>query len=427
MQDFASMDSAAHAAKTYDEKINIYREIVLKAQSDSLFYETVDHERFWNSTKIFSHFLKKIKSEKSGLNIAILGYKSDLVGFWDPFDTRKGLPGSEECAVYASQELVKKGCNVTLYMNPPPNSIWGSPLSNPRWLSENNWNSRDNKDTYDLVLMWRRYDPDVGRKRSNTIFFWPHDSPHQNNHYPNFPNFDGVCVLSEHHRKQLSVYPMFTDIPYTICGNGIVPEHFSRPMNITNPYSIGYFSNYSRGLTTLLLIWPEIKNNFPEATLSICYGRETWNTMSQNSLQWVIEKINEYKDQGVIEHGKIGHQELANIMQNTSVWAYPCCTTSETYCITAVKCQASGCIPVTTRIGALDETIHPEAPNIPLITNHDDIVAYKELLLSTLRRIRDCDPSEIKEERQKYIEFGFKHTWESCVNKWLELYKRVNN
>ena len=77
---------------------------------------------------------------------------------------------------------------------------------------------------------------------------------------------------------------------------------------------------------------------------------------------------------------------------------------------------------MTTRIGALNETVHPEAPSIPLIQTPHDLSLYKDLLLNTLKRIKDSDPEEIKAERQKYINFTKIHTWVHCVDKWLEFY-----
>lgn len=426
MTDFLTIDKEAHAAKTPSDKIRIYREITRRAQIDSNFRATIDYERFTNSNRAFMHLLAK-EPQGSGLKIAILGYKVPLMGKWDPFDTVKGLPGSEECAVYASQELAKRGHHVTLYMNPPDESIWKSPFSNPRWLPEDLFHVSENKDYYDLVLMWRRFDVNTGRKRSKTVFLWPHDTPSAP---PGaiFPNFDGVCILSEHHRRQFqAAFKEFDKVPYTICGNGIVLEQFTEPMSFTNPYSIGYFSNYARGLAVLMLIWPEIRAEFPEATLSVCYGRETWNTMSPQALQFVIDKMEQYKDLGVTEHGKVGHQELASIMQHTSVLAYPANAqgAGETFCITATKCQASGCIPVTTRIGALNETVHPEAPSSSNITTMESVQEYKMVLLQTLHRIKDSDPQLIKEEREKYRAFALQWSWAACIDKWLELYNRV--
>jgi len=421
-----SMDKAAHAAKTSSDKIRIYREITKKEQTNIEFRSNINYERFMNSTRAFMHLLKK-EPKGSGMKIAILGYKIPLMDKWDPFDTIKGLPGSEECAVYASEELVRRGYDVTVYMNPPDQSIWRSPFSNPRWLPEDHFHITENTDYYDLILMWRRLDVDVGRKRSKVVFFWPHDSPCG----PIgriFPKFDGVCILSEHHRSQFStVFKEFDQIPYIVCGNGIVPEQFNSPMSFTNPYSLGYFSNYARGLAVLLLIWPEIRKEFPQATLSICYGRETWNTISDEAFEFIITKINEYKDIGVTEHGKVGHLELAKIMQNTSVWSYPgnvqCY--GETFCITAIKCQAAGCIPVTTRIGALNETVHPEAPSSSNITSIESIQEYKQVLLRTLYRIKESDPEIIKNERKKYMQYASQWPWSACIDKWLELYNRV--
>jgi len=420
------MDKEAHDSKSESDKIRIYRDITKRAQIDSEFRESIDNEKYMNSTREFTDLLKR-EEEGGRLKIAILGYKVQLMGKWDPFNTKTGLPGSEECAVYASEELARRGHKVKVYMSPPDESIWKSPFSNPQWIPEELWNDDENKEEYDMVLMWRRFDINTGRKRSKKVLLWPHDSPG----YPigsKFPNFDGVCILSEHQRRQfLNTFNGFDKIPYIICGNGIVPEQFEGEIVKDNPYSIGYFSNYARGLAVLLLIWPEIKREYPEATLSICYGRETWNTLHPHLLEQLIQMIEKYKSLGVTEYGKVGHEHLASIMKNTSVWAYSANIQGmgETFCITAIKCQAAGCIPVTTRIGALNETVHIEAPSSPNIISMESVQQYKEILLKTLGRIRDTDNDIIKTERQKYKDFAMQFTWSACIDKWLELYNLI--
>lgn len=405
--------------------IQLSCDIISHAQIDHIFRQSFDFSKFTNDRK--SHKLSHRQIFTGKLNIAILGYKSNLVNPWDPFDTSIGLPGSEEAVVYASQSLVEAGHSVTIYMNPPVNSIWSSVFSNPQWLSVDDW-SNINDSEYDFIIMWRRFDVDTARKRGKIVFCWIHDSPQQlppNFQFPPFPNFNGIYILSNHHRSQYNIWPGFNEKPYTICGNGLNTDQFTNPCNFDNPYSIGYFSNYARGLIVLMVIWLDIRREFPKATLSICYGRETWNTMPPLLLQYVINKIEEYKDMGITEYGKVGHDELATIMQKTSIWAYPCnyMGLTETFCITAIKCQAAGCVPVTTRIGALNETVHIDAPSSRNIVSEEDAYVYRDKLLETLRRVSNTDT---KAERLKYIEYGKRYTWTACTDKWLELYEKVS-
>jgi glycosyltransferase involved in cell wall biosynthesis len=181
-------------------------------------------------------------------------------------------------------------------------------------------------------------------------------------------------------------------------------------------------------LSILLSLWPNIKKEFPLASLNICYGREHWGICPPEQFNYIIEKIDQYKNLDVIEHGKIGHVQLANIMQNTSIWAYPCnmMGVGETFCITAIKAQLSGCIPVTTRIGALNETVHLDAPSISKIENMEDINRYKNILLQTMRRIGDSTKQEeIIKERTKYIEFAKQYSWDQIMKQWIDFYDQI--
>jgi hypothetical protein len=59
---------------------------------------------------------------------------------------------------------------------------------------------------------------------------------------------------------------------------------------------------------------------------------------------------------GVTEHGRVSHQELATAMSRIKVWAYPTEFT-EIHCITALKANQAGLIPVVALVAALKETV----------------------------------------------------------------------
>lgn len=168
------------------------------------------------------------------LKIAILAFKSRLLPPWDYRSVETGLSGSEEAVVYVSQELERRGHSVTVFANPPEGS---------RWLPESAW--EEDTEPFDLALLWRRTDAATGRKRAKVVFFWPHDSGYSN---LDLSAFDGILLLSEYHRRLLKVGVQ----PHVLSGNGILLEHFEETPEKKNPWSVGYFSNYSRGLSVLI-------------------------------------------------------------------------------------------------------------------------------------------------------------------------------
>lgn len=318
------------------------------------------------------------------MNIAIVGYKSSVIGPWGPSDITTGLPGSEEAVVYLDRALRKLGHRVDVYIDPNQHA-------------PNNWfdcqQYQHSKIIYDWVIAWRLYDPSL-KIKAKRIAFWPHDLPGAATY--SFTSFDLLLFLSKAHHRYFQQRIIGTYC-YGILGNGCDLTHFSHPKSFTNKYSIGYYSNYTRGLRHLLVLWPELKARYPSATLDIYYGRETWDN---SPIGDIIAMIEDYKDLDVIEHGMIGHQQLALAMQQTSVWAYPC-VFPETFCITAIKAQAAGAIPVTTRLAALQETVVPSAPTV------DNIVDYRDTLFDVLEHIDDYD-----KVRDDAIEFAKAFSWD---------------
>ena len=65
---------------------------------------------------------------------------------------------------------------------------------------------------------------------------------------------------------------MFTKI----FGNIVNPDQFESIQERKNPYACIYGSNYAQGLEILLDHWPEIKRQFPRASLDIYYGWQHW-------------------------------------------------------------------------------------------------------------------------------------------------------
>jgi glycosyltransferase involved in cell wall biosynthesis len=183
------------------------------------------------------------------------------------------------------------------------------------------------------------------------VYLWPHDVLESSF---TTQDFDDVLWLSRWQRDQwISVQPSFAKFT-KIFGNGINPEQF-RPVSVRkNPFSCIYASNYARGLEVLISIWPNIKKLFPLSKLDIYYGWQHWGLLPNFREQQLRKSIAHLPD--VIEHGQVGHEELNRAYEASSFWTYPCIA-SETFCISALRAQLAGSVPVIIKHSALEETV----------------------------------------------------------------------
>lgn len=346
-------------------------------------------------------------------SIGIFTYKVQGMGPWDPDSITTGINGSEEAVIYVSQKLANLGNKVLVFGDPPENSPHTLPEANPRFV-DTDFNDHS---MLDIAISWRM--PDAAKRlktRAHKIYFWPHDTWSSRLSKAQINGFDDVLWLSDWQREQwISINPSFAKFT-KIFGNGINPEQFKPIQERVNPHSCIYSSNYARGLEVLLNIWPIIKHKFPKATLDIYYGWQHWGLLSPDTEAKMRAQILNFASLGVHDHGQVGHEELNRAYERASLWTYPCMGL-ETFCITALRAELAGALPVIIEGSALKETVR-----------HGFKCSKKEEYCLCLVKAMQYAEKMTLDERKKMGEFVLQEfTWDAVATAWNELFESTRN
>lgn len=344
----------------------------------------------------------------SHLTIGIFTYKVRGMKPWDPASVQEGIAGSEEAVIYISEKLAKLGHKVIVWGDPPRNSPYSNPEANPRFVSLD----FTYPELLDIAVAWRMpYSAEQLKSRAQRIYLWPHDTLAYTPTVEQANGFTDVLWLSEWQREQWgSIQPAFLQFT-KVFGNGINPEQFHSIEERENPYSCIYGSNYARGLDLLLEIWPMIKREFPKATLDIYYGWEHWGLLSPEKESEMRQRLLQLTSLGVKEWGQVGHEALNRAYEKSSFWVYPC-TAPETFCITALRAQLAGAIPVVLEGSALKETVAHGFK----CTERDN---YYTTLVGALRYAEKISIEDRKKMGSVILE---KFTWQLQAEAWNRLF-----
>ncbi len=349
--------------------------------------------------------------------------------------------GSEYAVVLLAETLAKRGYNVVVFCDFKLGVDWryALPCSNPQYLPikkshENVFSgftmgcesvisfssllcvNQERKPLDHLILCREMSNPDYDfTNYSDNLHLWCHDFfGGQLDYEP-----QSVYVLTEFH-KQHAISKLGEKQHYVVGCNGTSIELSSKILE--NPgrdfYKCIYASNYSRGLEDLLEIWPHIRKRFPQASLDIYYGRETWGIMTPTEMAQLCIKIEDLKNQGVTEMGKVSHAALARAMFLAGFWLFPYKNFSETFCIVGAMAQQAGCIPVVKRDHGLLETVFQEAGRPELVKNRDFSNRVVELMKL------GPQSEKITTLRQACYDHASKYTWEAAADKWEEAFSK---
>lgn len=341
---------------------------------------------------------------------------------WTPKSIKTGLGGSEEAVVYLSKELNKLGWKVTVYANP------GVDAGVYEGVEYKMWHELNQKDDFNILILWRVIGFVDLEPKAKFTMVWLHD-------VPNNPDFtearvsmvNKIATLSEYHKGllRLNTKDGFVDMPgkkVFLTANGITIKE-PEIVPVRNQKKIIYSSSVDRGLIYLLQMWPEIIAEVPKAELHIFYGFEIFDAIHAGNPgreKWKAQMLDKMKQPGITYHGRVGHAELEKEMLSAGIWAYPTDFT-EISCITAMKAQALGAIPVVTNFAALKETVRNGLKIDMDITTDEGKLEYKKQLIGILKDNKK--QKEIREPMMKWAQEYF--TWKKVAADWDALF-RVN-
>lgn len=332
---------------------------------------------------------------------------------WGPWSLDDGIGGSEEAIIRLAPKLAAKGYKVVVYAKPGADS---GLYDGVMW--RNYWEANLD-DQFDIFVAWRApflFDKKINARKN---YLWMHDVAEVGEFTSTrLANLTKVILLSKYHR---SLFPMIPEDKVLMSGNGIDPEEFNMTPLDRDPHKVFYGSSHVRGLAYLYEIWPEVKKAVPDATLDVYYGRESYDAVHRGNperMKWMDDMMDKAKKlKGVTDHGKVGQAEIVRHMFSSGIWAYPC-PFPEIYCITAIKAQAAGAVPVASNYAALDETVRFGHKQPLGEFDQKDLQAYKDKLIWWLKH-----PEEQEKIRPEMVKWARKQSWEAIAKGWDDDFK----
>ena len=343
---------------------------------------------------------RKPIEKSTGRDIAI--FCGNCFEPWTPEYLKTGVGGSEEAVIHLSRLLVKRGWNVTVYNTVDKTQEFDGVKYQPFW-------SFNQHDAIDIFIGWRQ--PalwEVFTPNTKKNYLWIHDAIQDSEFsLKRLAKIDKVMLLSKFHR---SLFPSIPEEKVMYTANGL----WWPDMEVKEPKQPWKMINTSapdRGIECLLKMWPRIKSRYPEAELYWYYGWQSFDAaFSENPerMAWKQSIKDLFQQEGTHEGGRIGHNEIAKEMASSDLWVYPT-EFREISCISAMKSQALGCIPVCTDVAALKETVQRgiKLPQQDIYTNS----TVQEEFISALGKARELDRIEMRENAKQF-------SWEKVADQW---------
>jgi glycosyltransferase involved in cell wall biosynthesis len=334
----------------------------------------------------------------------IIYYCGEGDASWNPED--KTLGGSEQAVVQLSEHWTRKGYIVKVYGRIESKVVNGVSYLPTKEL--------DLTRSYNIFIIWRGHAMNQlngVRPSARVVLLDLHDFSDavRVNQYQ--PIVDKIMLKSKFHQK---LYPFLVPQKVFIYPNGIQLNNYYVMKNNNykrEPFRFCYTSSYDRGLEELLRYsWPEIHRQLPGSELHVYYGISVWDPRKD-----VYEPL--LKQAGVIHHGRVANQVVAEEKYRSSMNLYPSHCESEIDCINVRESAVAGCVPVLSDFG-----VFAERDGVHVHGNPKHQSFHPEYIRTVVELARNPQRQEqIRKEIEKSdLLFG----WDSTGDKWIEVFKK---
>ncbi len=153
----------------------------------------------------------------------------------------------------------------------------------------------------------------------------------------------------------------------TIIPNSIEPDFYHEVDGPRMPGSVAFTSSPDRGLFRILEFFPEVRARVPSANLHIFYewekiekGLQARTSLPAIRIRYaatMLQQLGRNGENGVHLHGNVSNVEMANFLQKTRVFAYPCepMKYTEGFSVGTMDACVAGCVPILSDADALPE------------------------------------------------------------------------
>ena len=299
----------------------------------------------------------------------------DVVGFsYHPgTPEEESLGGSQSAGIYLMRELVKRGHEIILANAAiEVKSAFGI-------LHYNSNNLHGLIQWSDAVIFLNSVHPNNLHEmrqafpNKNFILWMHHATDQEAALYLNDPqmiaDYNAMVFVSQWQRQQyIQAYPAIIAKPLYVKRNAIAPyfENLFTPEEKILTHKVWppvfiYASTPFRGLDRLLAVYHKLAPEFPDIQLQVFSSMQIYRTQDSymQLYQWVLEQP------GGQYFGSVTQPLLMQYMKQAMCLAYPNIF-PETSCIAIMEAMATGCMIMTSNLGALPETCAGLAELLPV-------------------------------------------------------------